>query len=358
MNKLSLFLATAALMALPATGFAADPQAASKPGAPQAAARSGQVGIAAIVNEDIITFSDVSNRMQLYLGGAPLPPEPARAEMQQKILNKLIDEKLSMQEAKTLGLTVPEDQIQDAFKNIAAQNNMPPEDFKKRLEGSGVRIDTLYDQIRSDIAWSLVARRKLRPQINVSETEIDREIAAGNTGEALAPAAPPLKPGDALVQIKQLVLPFAPEDPETIIVAKVRRAVDLKAEIKSCDDMDKKMVEFKSSGTKDMGMGPLSAVAPPLRAAIQNLKIGELSNPIRGQNGVAVLMVCAREEATAEKIATPAPNGAESTATPAPDSAEVVRDRVANQLGTQRLLKMQERYMRDLRATAFIDKRI
>ena len=43
---------------------------------------------------------------------------------------------------------------------------------------------------------------------------------------------------------------------------------------------------------------------------------------------------------------------------PGTSSEEVVRDKIANEIGGSRLSQMQERYLRDLRATAFIERRI
>lgn len=383
----------AVLMLLAASQADAAPAAKS---GPQTSAN--RVGIAAVVNEDIVTFSDINDRLKLLLQGSPgVPPDDVRREMEFRTLNRLIDEKLQLQEAKSLDIVVNEDQIQAAFATIAQQNNLPAEEFKRRLVESGLPIDTLYDQIRAEIAWGQVARRKLRPQINISESEIDSEIIAMKNApppvEAPAAAAP--APAGTMVHLKQLVIMFEPKDSEQIINAKIQRALSLKGEIKNCAAMDKKMAEFKNRGTADLGKGPLDGLPPPLKTAVQNLKVGELSMPVRGQNGVAVLMVCERQEPqqAAAAPAAPAPetapaapamtsatastpimaDGAAPPALPAetaegeqavvgpvapPTATEIQRDDVANRLGLKRIQQMQERYLRDLRATAFIDKRI
>jgi hypothetical protein len=86
-----------------------------------------------------------------------------------------------------------------------------------------------------------------------------------------------------------------------------------------------------------------------------------LSPPVRGDNGVAVLMVCerhvipGREEPAAAPAPAPVPKAAVASAGGGDDGS---RDQIANQIGMKRLDQMQEHYLRDLRATAFIDKRI
>lgn len=358
MIAVALALALALCAALPGVS------AAQGSAAPVAASAKGRIGIAAIVNEDVITFSDINNRMQLLLAGTSgNPPDEIRREMEFRALAKLIDEKLEMQEAKSLGIVVTDDQVQTGFSNIAAQNNLPPEEFKRRITADGVPIETLYDQIRAEIAWSQVTRRQLRPQINIAESEIDSELKAIQSGAtaAAAPAPAALPPGvkaEPYVRLKQLVMLFDPKDPVSVINAKIARAVALKDEIDGCDAMDKKMQEFKNRGTADLGMGPLNALPPPLKTAVEGLEIGELSKPVRGQNGVAVLMICERSENGA-----PPPPAADAGMLPnsaqlAAMTPEAQRDAVANGLGLKRMMQMQERYLRDLRATAFIDKRI
>ena len=170
------------------------------------------------------------------------------------------------------------------------------------------------------------------------------EAPAPETGDATADSGP-------VVHLKQILIPVSPQDPQPVVNAKIARAQSLQAEITSCDLMDAKAKDFLSPGTGDLGRGPLAALPEPLRGVVANLEIGVLSPPVRNEAGVAVVMVCGREGSAAPVAAAPPPR-------PAPRSDDASREEVANRLGMQRLDLMQERYLRDLRATAFIDKRI
>ncbi|TAL36290.1 MAG: hypothetical protein EPN97_06390, partial [Alphaproteobacteria bacterium] len=446
-----------------------------------------RTGIAATVNDDAITFSDIRNRLDLYLAGNPeTPPPEIRRKLEKQVLDKLIDEKLQLQEAKKDGITVTDDDIKRGMEQIARQNKLSPAEFQDRIDRTGVKRSTLTEQIRAEIAWSQVVRRKLRPEVNVSESEIDSAMAqmshgkgkteyrvaeilltipsaemedtvrhdadkiiedvqkggsfpsaarqyskapgaaqGGDLGwirqgmlnekleEALAkmhpgqisapirtdkgyhilflrdvhvagaatppkaatpaPAAapPPPKaetPGpEVTLHLRQITIPISPTDPEPVIAAKMNRAATLKAEISGCEQMEKRAKDFISPGTADLGSGPLSSLPEPVRKAVADLPVGELSAPIRGDNGVAVMMVCERSSPPAEEAAAappPPPAPAPQPPAQAPPTAaeappeEASRDQVANQIGMKRLDQMQERYLRDLRATAFIDKRL
>jgi peptidyl-prolyl cis-trans isomerase SurA len=355
MRKLVLLLAVAVMMS-PLPAFAQSNSA--KTG-------GARVGIAAIVNDEAITMADIDSRMQLYAGGRNMPQGEQFQAMQQQALDKLIDERLQMQEAKTLGITVGDDQLKTAFASIAQKNNAAPDEFKARMQQSGLNIDTLYDQLRAELAWGQVVRRRLRPQINISDAEIESEmslIAEGRSKYTPEPEAPAVTAaaGSTMIDLKQLVIPVAADDPEPIIAAKMSRAIALREEIKSCADMDVRMKEFDSPGTKNMGQLPLGSAPPPIFKVIENLPDATLSAPVRGSNGIAVFMICGRETTAPAETATGPGYAVPDAAAPNAEGTktEIAREDVANKLGMNRLLQMAERYLRDLRAAAFIDRRI
>jgi peptidyl-prolyl cis-trans isomerase SurA len=436
MKKLLLSLATLALLLSMSTP----------------ALSAARENIAAVVNDSVITMTDIKDRISLYTSGSAKKLPPAQIKkMEQQVLDRLIDEALQLQEAKKLGIAVSEADVADGFADISRQNNLPPEDFKKKLIHAGINIHSLYDQIRADIAWSQVVRRQLRPQVNISESEINLTMnqIAGTTGKAQynvaeiflkvpdaaeedrvrdaaekiigeikeganfaaaarqysqAPGAagggelgwmqqgqldpeldhalekmqpgdisPPIRTtkgyhvillkdlrrnsgdeeADQIVSLKQILIPVTQKDSKNVIAAKVARSKSLKGEIKSCKGMDAKMKDFPSPGTSDLGRGNLSALPQELRAIVRNLKIGELSPPIRHPSGILLLMVCNREE-----IPAAGPGGTETAAPAAGKKGEESRDKIASRLGMDRLDRMASQYLSDLRATAFIDKRL
>ena len=462
---------------------------------PQRGDISQRTGIAATVNDDAITFSDIRNRLNLYLAGNPQQPPPdVRHKLELQVLDKLIDEKLQMQEAKKEGITVSDDDLAQGLEQIAKQNHMTLGQFKDKLNSSGVKMSTLNEQLRAEIAWSQLVRRKLRPDVAVSESEIDSaleqqahargreeflvaeillpvpskemedtvrhdgekivealkhggsfqqaarqfskapgaaqggdlgwvregtlddkldaalktmhpgqisapirtdkgydilflrdvhepgaaasapapqpEAAPQQQAAAPAPAPAAATPPETILHLKQITIPIDPSDPAPVVAAKMNRAQSLRSEISSCEQMDKKSKDFVAPGTTDMGRGPLSALPEPVRRAVETLPVGMVSVPVRGDNGVAVLMVCERTEVPGHATsAAPAPAPARppvQAAAPAPHPAagpgahpaDPSREQVANQIGMKRLDQMQEHYLRDLRATAFIDKRL
>lgn len=462
---------------------------------PAQATEGTRIGIAAIVNDDAITWSDIENRTRLFVASANkgAPPPEARKQIEAMVLSRLIDERLQLREAKNLGIAVTDDQIEKAFADISRQNNLQPAEFRQRLAASGIKPSALTDQIRAEVAWSLVVRRKLRPQIVVSENEIDtalgelqnkkgqteyqvseillkvpapemettvrtdaeklaQQITKGaqfsqvarqvsqapgaatggdlgwlqeglldkaldaqlarmhpgevsppirtdkgyhilflrnqrDAGSSMSPAPaqpqpqPPLQQSAAapaantgrpslvqmetMLHLKQLVIAVAADEAAAVMNAKWSRAESLKSEITSCDAMEQKAQEFLADGTGDLGRSSLSQLPEAQRKAVATLPEGQLSEPLRTQNGIAVLMVCAREDIPSGPVAAgEAPAAQPEAPTPAPVQAaapasanNAEREQVANQIGVKRLNQLAERYLKDLRATAYIERR-
>ena len=51
------------------------------------------------------------------------------------------------------------------LREIAAQNNFSPEQFREMIDKGGLNIKTMEDQIRAQLAWSKVIQTRLRPQV-------------------------------------------------------------------------------------------------------------------------------------------------------------------------------------------------
>jgi parvulin-like peptidyl-prolyl isomerase len=232
-------------------------------------------------------------------------------------------------------------------------------------------------------------RQKALPAAKQPEKKAQAPTAPAAPAPAPAQPAAAAPTGD-IVSLKQIVIPAIAGEPAVVTKVKMDRAAALKKEITSCADMDRRMADYAAPGTGDLGTGDSAQLPPALQAAIKDLPVGTLSDPVTTPAGIALVMVCSRDAApetpavtaaadtaaaqqqaqaapetqaapqSAADAATAAAANGGDAATPAagdenPD--EAMRDDIANQIGNQRLEQMAERYLRDLRATAFIDRR-
>ena len=335
-------LATCATLVFAAPVMAA-PEKAAKPAAGKAAGKQAnsaapgqRIGIAAVVNDDIITFSDIEDRMRLYMLGAPPNlPQEAKQKVLQQALYRLVDEKLQLQEAKALNIAPTDKEINDGFAMLAAQNKVTPERFREGLAQSGVNLNTIQDQIRAELAWTQVVRRKLRPQIVISENEIDTEY------DRLQRSS-----GRTEYRIAEIFLSFDGEASEKNAYEQMERLASDIGKGRPFSQVAREYSEAPGAATGgDLGWIEDGILAPELNSAVASLQPGQLSAPVRTSKGYHLLFLrdvrqkgvlgaatAAAPAPAPAPVATPAPEAAPADAAPAKRPSLVSSDEPAPEL--------------------------
>ncbi|HEY4164733.1 MAG TPA: peptidylprolyl isomerase [Dongiaceae bacterium] len=136
-----------------------------------------ELKIAAVINDDVITQLDVYMRLRMAMLSAKLQDTPeTRQRLLPTVMRTLIDDHLKTQEAKARGIDISQREIDARIGVIAQRNNMSRSDFDNLLASNGILVTALGDQIRSDISWSLLVQRKLRPTIRITDEEINESL--------------------------------------------------------------------------------------------------------------------------------------------------------------------------------------
>ena len=121
---------------------------------PAAQAAPQREGIAALVGDDVITYSDLRNRIQMVLTTTKIPNDPqVMKRLETQVLDSLINESLQMQEATRLGVEIKNDQFEQALDQVARQNKTTAASLKSELEMRNVPFSTLEAQIKSGIPF-------------------------------------------------------------------------------------------------------------------------------------------------------------------------------------------------------------
>ncbi|HET9629230.1 MAG TPA: peptidylprolyl isomerase, partial [Novosphingobium sp.] len=246
----------------------------------------------AIVNGDIITGTDVEQRLALVLSAnqtKPGPEEVARLRLQ--ILRNLIDETLQIQEAKAHDLKVEDDEVEQTYQRVATQNfRQDPRALDAYLIRIGSSPASLKRQIRGELAWQAVLRRNVQPFINVSQSEVremmDRMKAAKGTeeyrlGEIFLAATAETRPQVA-ANAKQ-------------IIEQLQKGGSFVAYARQYSQASTAAVGG------DLGWIRLAQLPSELATAAQGLQPGQLVGPVETSGGFSILyLIDKRQVLTAD----------------------------------------------------------
>lgn len=121
----------------------------------------GSIRILASINGDIITTEDINNRVRAFCLTTGIPfNEQTRLLIINKVMQSTIDEKLKLQEAERNQIEISKREIDNAVITFQRNNNIAPTEFKKILKKAGVSEEVFREQIKTDLAWTRVVRRK------------------------------------------------------------------------------------------------------------------------------------------------------------------------------------------------------
>ena len=137
-------------------------------------------GIAAVVDDDVITWHELDQRVasiskQLQQKGTRLPPNNI---LERQILERMIIEKLQLASAKQLGIQVNDEQLNLIITKIASENGMNLEQFRQRLASDGMGFADFREQIRSEVLISRLKTKQVDNRVTVTPQEVDAFLEA------------------------------------------------------------------------------------------------------------------------------------------------------------------------------------
>ena len=238
------------------------------------------VGIAAIVNDSVISVMDLMARTKLVALSSGLEDTPElRRELVGPVLQNLIEEKLQVQEAERRGLLIADEELQSALKVVERQNGIQEGKLDSWLASIGLPSVFFRDQLRAQLLWAKVIATGLRPQVNVKEEEIDAELARLRENRG--------KPEYLVSQI-DFYLGSSKSVDGLLSVAN-----ELVSQVKAGADFEVLVEQFSDNALASLGgdMGWLneSQLLPEFSRVLSKMEPGQVSEPFTSPVGVHVI---------------------------------------------------------------------
>jgi peptidyl-prolyl cis-trans isomerase SurA len=238
--------------------------------------------IAAVVNGDVITNSDIDNRTRLFAlsTGLALAPD-VMARLRPQILRQLVDERLRMQEALKRKIVIQDQQIADAIHDIEQRNNMQSGALRAKLASDGVGFRTLIDQIRAQLAWTEVLRQELAERGNITPADIaERQKLLQQTA------------GQPQYRVGEIFIPI--DNPANAADAE-RFAETVISELRSGAAFPIVAAQFSQTQDAleggDSGWVQSNQLDPAVVSLVTEMPVGAISNPVRVPGGIQIVQM-------------------------------------------------------------------
>jgi peptidyl-prolyl cis-trans isomerase SurA len=252
-------------------------------------------GIAAQVGQEIVLTSEIEEQLaiaSLRLGLADSNVAQAREEVFQRI----IDEKIIVQEARARGISVSSEEVEQAVTqhlDLIRKQLGGEETFQRELAKEGLTAEELRDRYREearrDLLYTRLIQREIYSKIDVTDEEVDQYYQEHK-------AELPRKAGK--VELAQIFIGLRPE--ENTIAAAQEKLDRIRARLSGGDSFaDVARAHSDDRATREQGgdlgwfnPGDLDEHMAEVTAA---LKPGETSEPFQVPLGIEIIRLAERD---------------------------------------------------------------
>lgn len=288
--------------------------------------------IVAVVNGEIITFSDLqSAAAQARLGLLGLSSDGTISRLQSsapEILEQLINQRLQLQMARKRGITVGPEEVEKAVEDVKQKNGMATDAaLQKALQEEQADLDQYKNGLKDQIMVLKLVNREVKSGVVLSEEEM-RSYYEEHADRFLTPMQ---------YRLRQIFIPIPGTGSAQTAEQTARSVAD---QLKSGADFQA-MVKRYSSGPEakyngDLGTLRTDQMLPEIRQAIEPLKPGEFSGPVKTAAGIHIFRL-------------------DEIQPPKPRPFEEAKNEIQERLFQERSAELYEKWLKDLRASAQVE---
>ena len=171
------------------------------------------LGIAAVVNDKVISVYDLGMRLSLvtFFTGLPNNSE-TRNRLVPEVLQTLIEEQLKRQEASRRRITASDKAVKATLRNLEKDNKLGKGGLKDYLAKRGVEQWTIIDQIKTDQVWRRLVNVRYGSKVIITDEEIDEVMAEMKKNE-----------DQPEYQVAEIFLPVENQEKESETVAQINQ---------------------------------------------------------------------------------------------------------------------------------------
>jgi peptidyl-prolyl cis-trans isomerase SurA len=247
--------------------------------------------VVAVVNGDVVMMSELQEAIVISRRDGQAPPDGP--EFERMMLNRLVDHRLQVQEAKREKIEVSDDEVRASVDDIVKRNGGDREKFEAQLQAQGVTWDALRREMREQLLAQRIRGRRIVRRSTITELEVDQYLAqnrekfqAGLKYHAFHLA----------ITVDGTSSPAAWEQAKRDIEAIAAQAAA------GADFAELARTRAKDPAGGDLGWLARGELDAAFERPLLALEPGQVTAPIRSGSAYHLLKLAEREELTAERL--------------------------------------------------------
>jgi peptidyl-prolyl cis-trans isomerase SurA len=288
--------------------------------------------IIAVVNDDVITQLELEKKIKEMTGFSVEDLKrnegPRFAETEHRILELLIDEKITEEKVKELRITVSKSQVDATIKRMKEQNRWSDEEFMAQLQREGFTLEKYHEKIRKELERMQLIEYEVRSRIIIRDEEIkayyeqNTKLFTSAKKVRLAGIFLLLKRPDDRGEIKEI------QEKGEEILERLKRGEDF-------GDLAKKFSDGPGAADGgDLGMFDADQLDPQFRKIIDAVPEGSVSGLIPTSKGIQILKVTQKQVGKVKPL-------------------EEVKDAIYSDLYRQEINRRYDAWIKELRENSY-----
>jgi len=248
--------------------------------------------IVAMVNDDLVTLHELNKRIRQITGMDPkeleLRDREKFDETRRRVLDYLIDEKITQKKIKELGIKVTDKEVDQAIEKIKKDNHLTQEGLMAALKAQDMTYLEYRNKVKTDLERMQLINYEVKSKIIIKEEQV-RQYYKEHQDQFKVKGS---------LRLAMIFLPSNNEG-QTGLTDELKNTVQtIYAKLKEGEDFGALARQYSkgpgASSGGDIGEFDPNQLDPLIKKAIQNLKEGQVSKPIYRPNGVQIIKVVKR----------------------------------------------------------------
>ncbi|MBL8228195.1 MAG: peptidylprolyl isomerase [Bryobacterales bacterium] len=279
--------------------------------AASACKKAPPTNVAADVNGRQITFADLDKQYRFQFGQMSEKPSEEQVSYQKfELLRTMIDNEVMLQRAEKMNLMATDSDVEAKFNELKTPYTQ--EEFQKQLNARNMTVEDLKAQLRRDLSITKLINKEITSKIII----LDKEVTEFYNSNKSAFNFP-----EPRVHLAQILVTPRPDptvrnlkgDKATTDEQARKKILLLEARARGGEDFSMLAQNFSEDPSTAANGGDLGFIGesslekanPDLRKLVMSMQPGQVSQPMRSEEGYRILKMISKEPAGQRELNDP-----------------------------------------------------